>query len=78
MYLAEFSIIGFLAGVAGTSIAWIAVGLVWKQAFGGGFVSPGWSLLVAIATTVLLANAGGWSAAMAYFRRRPLEVLRGE
>ena len=35
----------------------------WTQAFGGGLALPGWSLLQAIAATVLLANAGGWSAA---------------
>jgi putative ABC transport system permease protein len=78
MYCAEFSIIGAAAGITGTVLAWLATVLLWREIFGGPLALPDWTLPIAIIATIAVANIGGWTAAIRYFRMRPLEILRGE
>jgi putative ABC transport system permease protein len=78
-YLAEFSAIGILAGVLGTLLASLGVSLVWGGLTGSAVAFPSWTaLLGTILAATVLANLGGWAAAIPYFWRRPSELVREE
>ena len=79
IYLTEFSAIGILSGVMGTLLASIGVSLLWGRLAGSvAAFPPGSVLLGTILAAAVLANLGGWAAAIPYFRRRPSELVREE
>jgi len=74
----EFTILGAVAGLVGGVLANVFTRLISDKFLESYFRFDGWSLLIAMGGTAVLANIAGWLASARILDQRPLEVLRGE
>jgi len=75
----EFTLIGAASGVLGSLLAWGLVTALWKWSVANYAPLPDWiALLMAVASTIALANSVGWLATLPFARRKPLEIMREE
>lgn len=74
----EFSILGATAGFIGGILANVFTRILADKFINTSFDFDWVSVLIAMAGTVLLANAAGWLASARILDQRPMEVLRGE
>lgn len=78
IFSVEFSIMGAVAGLVGGVLANWFTKLIANKFIETSFDFNWLSLLLVVATTVVLANIAGWLASVRILELRPLEVLRGE
>lgn len=78
IFSVEFTILGGVAGLAGGLLANVFSGIIAVKYIQVPFHFDPLSIVIAVATMIVLANAAGWLASMRLLDLRPLEVLRAE
>jgi putative ABC transport system permease protein len=79
IFSVEFLILGTVAGIMGSLLAYAFTNLLWQRFFEGDHVPFHTGVtLISILATAVIANAAGWLASFRILAQKPLEVLREE
>ncbi|MCG6928069.1 MAG: ABC transporter permease [Acidobacteria bacterium] len=76
--LAEYAVLGALAGVTAIALSTLAGFILVRFVFEGRFAVPGPSMLALVLTVMVMTVTIGLSGSTEVWRRPPLEVLRAE